>query len=202
MTNVILTDLDGVIRIWSPEIHRKAERATRLPEGAIPRVAFSDDLLLLVITGQISDDEWRRRIADLLSEDFPEANAERAVELWSASPGEVDLEVLGILRACRKRARLVLISNATSRLPSDLQRLGIAGDFDYIINSSEVGFTKPDPNIYFTALDTVGATPNQALFIDDNAGHVAAATRLGIAGYTYTGADGLRQKLDHLGLLQ
>lgn len=202
MTNAILTDLDGVIRIWSPEIHLTAERAAGLPEGAIPGTAFSDNLLPLVITGQISDDEWRRRIADLLSKDFPEANAERAVELWSASPGEVDLEVLGILRACRKRARLVLISNATSRLPSDLQRLGIAGDFDYIVNSSEVGFTKPDPNIYFAALNTVGATPNQALFIDDNAGHVAAATRLGIAGHTYTGADGLRQKLNHLGLLQ
>ena len=201
MTNVILTDLDGVIRIWSPEIHLKAERATGLSEGAILGTAFSDDLLPLVITGQISDDEWRRRIADLLNHDFPEANAERAVELWSASPGEVDTEVLGILRACRKKAKLVLISNATSRLPSDLQRLGIAEDFDYIINSSEVGFAKPDPNIYFAALNTVEATPEQALFIDDNAGHVAAATRLGIAGHTYVGADALRHKLDHLGIL-
>ena len=201
MTNTILTDFDGVIRIWSPEIHRKAERATGLPEGAILGTAFSDDLLPLVITGQISDDEWREKIADLLSEDFPKANAERAVELWSASPGEVDWEVLEILRVCRKKAKLVLISNATSRLPSDLQRLGIAEDFDYIINSSEVRFTKPDPNIYFAALNTVGATPGQTLFIDDNAGHVAAATRLGIAGYTYTGADGLRQKLNYLGLL-
>ncbi len=201
MTNVILTDLDGVIRIWSPEIHLKAERATGLPEGAIPRAAFSDDLLPLVITGQISDDEWRRKIANLLSKDFPKANADRAVELWFASPGEVDLEVLEILRTCRKKAQLALISNATSRLRSDLRRLGIAEDFDYIINSSEVGFTKPDPNIYFTALDTVGATPDQALFIDDNAGHVAAATRLGIAGHTYAGSDGLRQKLNHLRFL-
>ena len=201
MTNAILTDLDGVIRIWSPEIHLKAERATGLPEGAILGIAFSDGLLPLVITGQISDDEWRRRIADLLSKDFPNTNAERAVELWSASPGKVDTEVLEILRACREKAKLVLISNATSRLPSDLRRLGIAGDFDYIINSSEVGSVKPDPKIYFAALDTVGATPEQALFIDDNAGHVAAATRLGIAGHTYAGADGLRQKLNHLGLL-
>ena len=201
MTNTILTDLDGVIRIWSPEIHLKAERATGLPEGAIPGTAFSDDLLPLVVTGQISDDEWRRRIANLLSKDFPEANAERAVELWSASAGEVNLEVMGILRACREKAKLVLISNATSRLRSDLQRLGIAEDFDYIINASEVGFTKPDPNIFFAALNAVRATPEQALFIDDKAGHVAAATRLGIAGHTYTGADGLRQKLNHLGLL-
>ena len=123
MTNVILTDLDGVIRIWSPEIHRKAERETGLPEGAILGTAFLDNLLPLVITGQISDNEWRRRIADLLCNDFPNTNAERAVELWSASPGEVNSEVLGILRACRKKAQLVLISNATSRLPSDLRRL-------------------------------------------------------------------------------
>ena len=202
MKNIILTDLDGVIRIWSPEIHRKAERATGLPEGAIPGAAFSDDLLPLVITGQISDDEWRGRIEDLLNQNFPDANAEHAVELWSASPGEVNFEVLGILQACRRKAKLVLISNATSRLSSDLQRLGIAEDFDHIINSSEVGFAKPDPNIYFAALNTVGAMPEQALFIDDNAGHVAAATRLGIAGHTYAGADSLRQKLNHLGLLQ
>ena len=202
MTNAILTDLDGVIRIWSPEIHWNAERATGLPEEAIPKAAFSDDLLPLVITGKISDDEWRRRIADQLSQDFPEANAERAVELWSASPGEVNLEVLEILRACRKKAKLVLISNATSRLLSDLRRLDIVEDFDYIINSSEVGYAKPDPNIYFAALNTVEATPEQALFIDDNAGHVAAAMRLGIAGHTYAGADSLRQKLNHLGLLQ
>lgn len=201
MTNVILTDLDGVIRIWSPEIHRQAERATGLPEDAIPRTAFSDDLLPLVITGQIPDDEWRRRIVDLLSKDFPEANAERAVELWSASPGEVNLEVLGILQACRGKAKLVLISNATSRLPSDLRRLGIARDFDHIINSSEVGYAKPDPNIYFAALNAVEATPEQALFIDDKAGHVAAATKLGITGHTYAGTGGLRQKLNHLGLL-
>ena len=202
MANAILTDLDGVIRIWSPEIHRKAERETGLPEGAILGTAFSDNLLPLVITGQISDDEWRRRIADLLSKDFPNTNAERAVELWSASPGEVNTEVLGILRACRKKAQLVLIRNATSRLCSDLQRLGIAGDFDYIINSSEVGFAKPDPNIYFAALNAVEATPNQTLFIDDNAGQVAAATRLGIAGHTYTGVDSLWHKLNHLGLFQ
>ena len=67
------------------------------------------------------------------------------------------------LAGLSKEAQLVLISNATSRLLSDLRRLGIAEDFDYIINSSEVGFAKPDPNIYSAALDTVGAAPGQHL---------------------------------------
>ena len=178
MTHAILTDLDGVIRIWPPETDRKAERAAGLPEGAI------------------------RRTAGLLSHDFPEANVEDAVELWSVSPGEVDSEVLGIFQACRKRAQLILVTNATSRLLSDLRRLGITEDFDYMINSSEVGAAKPDPGIYSAALDTAGVAPGEALFVDDNAEHVAAANRLGIAGHIYVGATALRHELDHLGLLQ
>ena len=202
MTNAILTDLDGVIRIWPPETGRKAEGAAGLPEGAIGRAAFSDDLLPLVVTGRISDDEWRRRAAGRLSQDFPEANVEHAVALWSMSPGEVDSEVLGLLQACRKRAQLVLVTNATSRLLSDLRRLGIIEDFDDIINSSDVGSAKPEPGIYVAALDTAGVAPGQALFVDDNAEHVAAAARLGIAGHIYVGATALRHELAHQGLLQ
>jgi len=201
MIKTILTDLDGVIRIWPPERNREAERTAGLPEGTILKTAFSDDLLPLAITGQITDDEWRRRIASLLKQKFPNADAERAVELWSASAGEIDWEVLDILQTCRAKAQLVLISNATSRLLSDLRRLGIAGKFDHIINSSEVGLIKPDPGIYRVALDAVEATPEQALFIDDNAKNVATATRLGLAEHIYNGAADLRYELNRIGLL-
>ena len=195
MTNAILTDLDGVIRIWSPETHRKAERATGLPENAISRAAFSDDLLLQVITGRISDDEWRRKIADLLSKDFPEAYAERAVELWSSSPGAVDLEVLGILRACRKKARLALISNATSRLLSDLRRLGIAEDFDYIINSSEVGIRKTRSQHLLRSPGYRGSSTGAgSVHRRQRRACGSGNARLGIAGHTYVGADGLRHE--------
>ena len=202
MTNAIFTDLDGVIRMWPPETHIQIEQAVGLPEGAIPRAAFSGDLLSLVVTGQISDDEWRRRIADLLLRKYPGACIKHAVELWSISPGKVNLEVLEIFRSSRKKAQLVLVTNATSRLNSDLQRLGISEDFDHIVNSSEVGHAKPDPGIFLAALNMAGIAPEQALFIDDNTDLVEAATRLGLSGHVFESANALRHKLLHLGLLQ
>ena len=202
MTDAILTDLDGVIRTWPRQAEREAEREAGLPKGAIPKVAFSDGLLELAITGQIPDGEWRKRIALLLSQDFPQENVQRAVELWSASPGKVDREVQKMLQACRKRVQLLLVSNATSRLLSDLRGLDIAEEFDYIINSSDVGSAKPDPGIYLAALDTAGVAPGQALFVDDNPGNVAGATRLGMTGHTYVGATDLREELCRLGCLK
>ena len=40
---------------------------------------------------------------------------------------------------------MALLSDATDRLPRDLQRLGPDGELDAVFNSSELGLAKPDP---------------------------------------------------------
>ena len=57
-----------------------------------------------------------------LRERFLETRAKAAVTAWSASPGELDRDALA---AHAPDARLVLVSNATSRLADDLEALGI-----------------------------------------------------------------------------
>jgi epoxide hydrolase-like predicted phosphatase len=55
--------------------------------------------------------------------------------------------------------------------------------FDAVIDSSEVGMRKPDPRIFQLALARVGGVaPERCIFLDDYAGNVAAAKRLGMAG--------------------
>ncbi len=39
--------------------------------------------------------------------------------------------------------------------------------FDFVIESSVVGFRKPDPRIYELACDRLGVQPEQAVFLDD-----------------------------------
>jgi putative hydrolase of the HAD superfamily len=201
MIRAILVDLDGVIRIWSPEKDRQAEQAAGLPGGAIWKAAFSKDLLLPAITGRVSDEDWRRQVVDQLRLDFPQADADEAVRLWSSSSGEVDWDVVEVVRVCRKRAPVVLITNATSRLPFDLERLGLADEFDRVINSSEVGWIKPQAEIFRAALQAVGVSAKVAFFVDDNAEHVAAACQIGMTGHVYGGVDQLRRELERLGLL-
>lgn len=197
----LLIDLDGVIRLWRVQEDPAAEAAFGLPSGTIRRIAFAPERLQPVVTGQIRDEVWRAQIRAQIAAEFPEADADGAVAWWSSPYGEVDAAVMELLAACRRHAAAVLITNATSRLPDDLHKLGIVDAFDHIINSSAVGAAKPDPAIFRAALAAANVTPAEALFVDDTPGHVEAARRLGIAGHHYAGPAALRDELQARGLL-
>jgi HAD superfamily hydrolase (TIGR01509 family) len=68
-----------------------------------------------------------------------------------------------------RRHRLAVVSNfdysPTARLV--LEREGVAGLFDAIVVSDEVGWRKPLPVIFETALDRLGVPAREALFIGD-----------------------------------
>jgi len=89
----------------------------------------------------------------------------------------------------------VLVSNATTRLEADIARLGIDGLVDHVVSSAKVGFAKPDPRIYHHAAARTGAAPRRCLFVDDDAGNVAAARSLGMTGLLFAGAGSLREAL-------
>jgi putative hydrolase of the HAD superfamily len=108
--------------------------------------------------------------------------------------------VLDLVRDVRRRARVCLVTNATTRLDADLERLGIAAEFDAIVNSSRIGARKPDARIFAAALAAVGAPAAHALFVDDTPGLVGAAQALGLRGHVYTGVVALRAALRAAGL--
>lgn len=198
----VLFDFDGVLRIWDPELMREAERSAGLPEGAIPKAAFAPDLLEAVVTGRVSDAVWRSTIVERLRDAYPEADAPGAVARWSASPGRLDKDVVDLVRQCRARAKVGLLTNATSRLAEDLEALGVEDDFDAVINSSEVGAAKPDADVYRAALKALDVVPAETVFVDDTSRHVEGANVAGLRGILYDGVNALRRELHSLQVLQ
>lgn len=67
--------------------------------------------------------------------------------------------------------------------------------------SCETGVRKPDPAAYLGAVQTLGATPSECLFVDDRRSNVEAAERAGLRGHHFEGAAGLRVALTALGVL-
>ena len=181
----LLCDLDGVVRLWPAHLVATAERTAGLPDGSILQTAFAADLLPLAITGRITDEAWRQEVGTRLQHAWPEADASLAVADWSISPGEINQPVMALLQ--RRRVPVALITNATTRLPQDLATLGLTGAFDQVLNSSIIGAAKPDEGIFTAALQALALPADQVLFIDDDPGHIAAAARLGIAGYQFHG---------------
>jgi HAD superfamily hydrolase (TIGR01509 family) len=90
-----------------------------------------------------------------------------------------------LLEALRDRGlRVGLVSNALDPPPllhRDLEQMGVAQRLDVAVFSSEVGWRKPHPAIFERALDAIGVSAGDTLFVGDTlATDVAGAAALGM----------------------
>lgn len=180
----LLVDFDGVIRLW-PGTDRAVEERFGLPVGSLRAEAFSPMRLGDAIRGRVSDDAWRRGVAEALHARHPEADAFAAVEAWSASPGRIDRDTLSLLRRHEPSGGIVLFTNATSRLDDDLAALGVRSAFRAVINSSEVGAAKPELGMFEAAIRTCGGDPERIAYVDDTLENVELGRSLGITGHRH-----------------
>jgi putative hydrolase of the HAD superfamily len=183
--NVILTDLDGVIRHWNNESLHQKEVDNGLARGYLHSVCFERELLSKAVTGKISDSEWRIKVKDRLAIAIGERLADVLVHEWSNYEAIIDNRVIEIYRQYIPGAKLVLTTNATSRLDQDLKSQGIDDRFDEVFNSSELGVAKPSHNFYKKVVSKLGVRIEEVIYIDDSLINVEAAELLGIRSHQY-----------------
>jgi putative hydrolase of the HAD superfamily len=111
-----------------------------------------------------------------LNEARARALAENGVHLWDDS--------IRTLRELRGRGiRTAVVSNCDHATRPIVEDLGLQREVDAIVLSFEVGAAKPDPRIYRAALEAVGAGPEEAVFVDDQAWYCEGAEALGIRSF-------------------
>ena len=192
----LLSDLDGVIRHFSPERDSEIEQKCGLSPGSLLGTAFEKNLLTRAITGSISDETWRSEIANALAKVCSPELAAKAVSDWSAFPGMVDHRYLDYLKTQFPALPVAILTNGTSRLHRDLATLGIANRFFKIFNSAEIGFCKPDPKVFNHVLDVLKCEPSEVFFIDDSLSHVNAARELGMSVHHHRSFEELQKALE------
>lgn len=107
-------------------------------------------------------------------------------------------ELIELIKELKGSYKIGLLSNATSPFFHTIMALsGTLGLFDQVVVSSEVGYVKPEPEIYQTILERLGATPGESLMIDDTPANIDGAMRIGMNAHRYTSVADLR---DFLGL--
>ncbi len=99
--------------------------------------------------------------------------------LWtSAIEGTIDavreLKEMGL--------RLAVVSNSDGSVRESLSRAGFDGLFEFVLDSHEVGLSKPDPAIFVHALERLGVDPSGAWYVGDSIYHdVGGAIGAGLA---------------------
>jgi putative hydrolase of the HAD superfamily len=100
-------------------------------------------------------------------------------------------QMIDYMRSLRERGlRLAICTNNVREWESRWRAmLPIDEIFDVVVDSAFVGTRKPEPRIYEITLERVGASPDEAVFIDDVEHNCDAARALGIRSVWFRSSD-------------
>ncbi len=82
-----------------------------------------------------------------------------------------------ILDRLKENYSLGIISNFFGNLPTIIREVGLDELFDVVIDSSRVGYFKPDPRIFHEALKPLKLSPHQAIFVGESLDRDMAGAR-------------------------
>jgi putative hydrolase of the HAD superfamily len=182
---VLLFDFWGVIGVvQSPdEVHAMA-RIIGVPNEVFVAAYWSERHLY--DAGAAAADYWgrvARRVGAELTSDLLMALVECDTGSWR----RVDPFMVELLdELARAGRRMALLSNIPRDLTGFVRGGAAAPYMEHMIFSCEVGFAKPDPEIYEIALRRLDVPASNVLFIDDRANNVEAASAIGLRGLVHT----------------
>jgi putative hydrolase of the HAD superfamily len=176
-----LFDFGGVILSSPFEAFTRFERSHGLPDGFLRRVNATNpdtNAWARLERSEVSLDEFCP-----LFESEAEALGHRvdAREVLGLLSGELRPEMVEAVRRCGERLTTALLTNNVAGMGS---RTGDADDvlglFDHIVESSQVGFRKPDIRFYELACSRIGIEPSEAVFLDDLGVNLKPARAMGM----------------------
>ena len=133
--------------------HEQAAQPTRARTGGGRYVRYLLEALGITETGeQRAVAEWRRAF------NLPVGLCHRA-----------DAEAVDALQRVRAAGLTTgVISNSNGSVRFALEQAGLAEHLDFIIDSTVVGITKPDPRVFHLGLQEAGAAPAEAVYVGDS----------------------------------
>ena len=197
----VIFDVGNVLYGWDPE----SFLARQIADDAA-RLKFIDDVDLWGWHDTLDGGRPFEEAAAELSETFPDYA--HLISAWGERFGETIsdpmLGVHAIVETLDARGvPLFAITNFSADFwaPFRAREDAFFRRFRDIVVSGEENLLKPDPALYYRALDRFGLRPDEALFIDDRAINVEGARAVGMRAHLFTMADDLRARLEAEGLL-
>ena len=182
----VIFDLGGVILRTEHQVPRQhlAERFGMDYED-IDKIVFGSPSAARAFIGEITEKEHWLNVMKMLKQP---ANAFERIREEFFAGDMIDHTLVDFIRSLRGKYKTCLISNAFDDLRNYIIREKFDDAFDYMIISAEVGVAKPEAKIYHIALEQLGVSPNEAVFVDDFIENIEACEKLGIHGIHFKDA--------------
>lgn len=176
----LIIDIGGVLvhdRLLDTA-HRWARQLKISPAELLAAVYGGNDDAVGI--GRVSEDEWWEVVRNRLDiEPSALRTALEAGQTW-------DDQLVAVLREVKAMSRTAILSNAWPSQRSRMAALELTDVVHELLLSCEIGSVKPDVRAFEIALERLGTTPEETLFIDDTPGHVEVAATLGVRGLVHS----------------
>lgn len=151
---------------------------------------FIHDILAQASRGLISQIDFREAIAAKLNISLEDWN--KAVVACE----QLNEELIAQIKRIKPHYKTAILSNVNSGvLQRKIKPEILDNYFDVIVESAEVGFMKPDTQIYLHTAEQLGVRADECIFIDDNPWFVEAATSVGMRGIVYENFAQMKREL-------
>jgi epoxide hydrolase-like predicted phosphatase len=197
MIKAIAFDYGGVIELNEGDLIQEIADLLHTTKDDWKKVYFT--LNHLANTGKVSRLEIHKLVAEKLgaSEDQIISVLDLVNRHDNSSVLNIGLiEIIKYLRS--KNYKIGLLSNYSGTLRGKLAEQKIADLFDAIIISSEVGFQKPQPEIFEILFKGLGVKNNETIFIDDTQKSLENAEEIGYTPILYVDNEKLSKELSGL----
>jgi putative hydrolase of the HAD superfamily len=185
----VLWDFGGVILSSPFEAFRLYERQAGLPEDFIRGLNArnpDNNAWAKMERSEVSLEEF---VALFEAEARDQAHEIDGWRVLQAISGDIRPQMVEALRRCKAAFRVACITNnmksgdgpAMARSPEKAKAVAeIMTLFEHVIESSKLGWRKPDPRIYRHACDLLGVTPERCVYLDDLGVNLKPARAMGM----------------------
>ena len=185
----VLWDFGGVILTSPFEAFRRYEREAGLPEDFIRGLnARNADVnaWAKMERSEVSLDEF---VALFESEALAQGHKLDGWRVLQAISGDIRPQMVEALRRCKAAFKVACITN--NMKAGDGPGMARSADkaaavaeimtlFEYVVESSKLGWRKPDPRIYRHACELLGVAPERCVYLDDLGVNLKPARAMGM----------------------
>jgi putative hydrolase of the HAD superfamily len=190
-----LFDFGGVVSTSPFEAFARYERERGLPDGFIRMLNSTNpdaNAWARLERSEVNFEEFCQLYEGEARAAGFELDARQVMVLLG---GDIRPAMVEAIRRCSERLKTAILTNNFVRGDANgagvgVGRMGALGDWvDAVIESSKLGFRKPDPRFYYYACEVLEIEPNEAVFLDDLGVNLKPARELGMTTIKVSDAD-------------
>ena len=180
----VIFDLDGVITDTA-EYHYQAwkelSEELRIPftrefNEELKGISRMESLEKILILGGKHDQFSNHEKAELAKR----KNEHYCHLIEEITPGDILPDIQEFITAIKNHGLKIGLASVSKNAFTVMNRLGLTGEFDTIVDATTIINGKPDPEIFFRAAEQLGVEPDSCIGIEDAEAGVAAIKAAGM----------------------